>query len=269
MELFEKIIDEISDKQPYAFLHYYGIGEPFLDEGLFKKLEYSKSKNMSNSVLFSNGQKLLEDYNYKRLVDSGVSIIGIDLDGFSQEIYGRVRIGGNFSLVKEGIEKTYSYIRKTGSNVRVEIAYQIYPGLNESDMNSFVEWCDANGYEYKLVTMHNWAGLRNDVPTTKLEGLADQHHSYKRQCPCCALWGGFMIAWDGKAGLCFQDADIKECLGDLNNDSISGVWVEKHLKKRIEHVKGVFKGLCENCDSYTSVNLPGFGSSLYPKTLRQ
>lgn len=43
MNLYCKIIDEIAEKQPYAFVHYYGIGESMVDKSVFKKLEYSVS----------------------------------------------------------------------------------------------------------------------------------------------------------------------------------------------------------------------------------
>lgn len=266
-KLFNRIIDEISVKQPYAYIHYYGIGEPLLDKGLFKKLGYAYKKGIRNTVLFTNGQLLTRRDMYKKLADSGVAIIGVDLDGFSQKTYGQIRVGGEFSAAKEGIEKLYRYARKNDLRTRVEIAYQIYPGINEQDIKPFVKWCEENDYEYKLVTMHTWAGLRDDVPVTEVDGLADQHHM-RRRYPCCALWSGLMIAWDGRIGLCFQDADMKEVLGDINKESIEKVWTGRHLRKKKEHVKGVFKGLCGRCDSLTSVELPDKNSRLYPKSLQ-
>lgn len=265
--LFEKIIDEVAEKQPHAYLHYYGIGEPLVDPELFTKLDYARRKDLRNSILFTNGQLLLENENYKRLADSGVAILGVDLDGFSQETYGQIRIGGSFETVKEAIVRLHDYIRGQGIRTRVEIAYQIYPGVNEADVGPFVTWCDRSGYEYKLVPMHTWAGLRSDVPSTQVEGLADQHHS-QRRCACSALWSNLMIAWDGRVALCFQDADIREPLGDLNNQSIEEVWRGEHLRKRREHLDGVYEGLCRTCDSYTEVGLPPKDSSLYPESLR-
>ncbi len=265
--LFAKLIDEIAEQQPYAYLHYYGIGESLLDATLLEKLAYARSRNVTNSILFTNGQLLLRDELYKPLAESGVSTIGVDLDGFCQEVYERVRIGGRFDLAKEGIEKLYDHVRGKGLRTRVEIAYQIYPGINDSDIAPFVSWCGRSGYEYKLVTMHTWAGLRSDVPMTEVEGLGDQHH-IERRCPCSALWGGLMVGWDGRVGLCFQDANLAEVMGDVSQQTIAEVWTGEHLRKRRAHLAGEFEGLCASCDSYTAVELPAKESRLYPESLR-
>ena len=168
MSLYRKIIDEIADKQPHAFIHYYGIGESMVDVSLFDKLAYSKEKGLRNSLLFTNGQLLLVKDNYKRIAESGLTNIGVDLDGFSQETYGKVRVGGDFETAKQGIEKLYAHIRERGLSARVEIAYQVVPGVNEQDLEPFVDWCNANDYEYKVGTMHDWAGLRDDVGASDL-----------------------------------------------------------------------------------------------------
>ncbi|MHA1567205.1 MAG: radical SAM/SPASM domain-containing protein [Alphaproteobacteria bacterium] len=266
MDLFRKIIDEIAEKQPHAFIHYYGIGESMVDKKLFEKLAYSRDKGLRNSLLFTNGQLLLTKENYKTLAESGLSNIGVDLDGFSAEAYEKVRIGGSYEKARDGIVKLYDYIREHNIRTRVELAYQIVPGINEHDIAPFVAWCDANNYEYKLVTMHDWAGMRDDIGKTQVDGLADMHH-VERKTPCAFLWNGFSIAWDGRVTVCFHDADIRECLGDLNTSSIEDIWTGTYREKRREHVAGHFKGVCAECTTGAAVRLPQFGSKLYPESL--
>lgn len=268
MPLYRKIIDEIAEKQPYAFIHYYGVGESMVDKGLFKKLKYSAQKELRNSLLFTNGQLLLHNDNYKRLANSGLTNIGVDVDAMSQETYAKVRVGGVFETTKRGIEKLYDYIRENGLRARVELAYQIVPGINENEVAPFVAWCDANSYEYKLVTMHNWAGLRDDVAQTRLnERGGDMHHA-ERQNPCAHLWNGFTIHWDGRVPTCFQDANLVECLGDISTQTIEDVWTSELREKRRQQVGGNFSGLCQGCSSNTGVRLPAFHSSLYPEPIR-
>ncbi len=266
--LFRKIIDEISEKQPHAFIHYYGIGESMLDKKIFNKLAYARSKGLHNSLLFTNGQLLSHKDNCKKLADSGVTNIGIDVDAMSPEIYEKIRIGGDYGKLRDGIAKLYEYVRSGSHFVRIELAYNIYPGINDHELGTFVEWCVRNSYEYKIVTMHNWAGLRDDVPQSSIEGLKEMHHS-DRKNPCTFLWNGFMISWDGKVPVCFQDADVQDCIGDINEQTIEEVWQSGHFKKRREQVHGIFSGLCEQCSACTSFSLPAFGSSLYPESLRK
>ena len=267
MKLFRKIIDEIADKQPHAFIHYYGIGESMIDVALFDKLAYSKEKGLRNSLLFTNGQLLLEKDNYKRLAESGLTNIGVDLDGFSQDTYGAVRVGGDFATAKQGIEKLYAYIRERGLTARVELAYQVVSGVNEQDLDPFVEWCTANDYEFKIVTMHDWAGLRDDIDASDLPGMAATHHTERRN-PCSFLWNGFTVNWDGRVPLCYYDVNLRECLGDVSRRSIEEVWTGACRDKRRAHVGGRIEGLCAGCATGTAVDTPAFGSSLYAESLR-
>jgi len=204
MPLFKRIIDEIAEESPYSYIHFYGIGEPLMDPDIFARLAYAHGKGLKNTILFSNGQLLLDNDNCKRLCESGLASIGVDVDGVSEGTYGEIRVGGNLNRVREGIEKLYSCVRESNTCIRVELAFHVYCGVNDSEIDSFRMWCDDKGYEYKLVTMHSWAGLCDEVPQTSVDGLMDIHHS-RRITPCSALWNGFVIGWDGRVATCFQD----------------------------------------------------------------
>ena len=111
--------------------------------------------------------------------------------------------------------------------------------------------------------MHNWAGLRNDIPVTNFPGLKDDHHG-KRTRPCPNLWR-FTIGWDGRVGLCFHDANFQHVIGNLNLESITNVWQGNHLNKRREQLKSVYSGLCDGCissllisASFFTIGLPLF-----------
>lgn len=263
-KLFKKIIDEITKNKPNAYIHYYGMGEPTMDKDLFKKLAYAKRKNITNTILFTNGQNLLEFY--KSLASAGLAGIGVDLDGFSPRTYSQIRRGGNFNNVKKGILLLSDYLKSHKLKTRLEIAYQIYPGINEHEVRLFTDWCEKKKLEYKLVTMHSWSGLRKDIPRTKVKGLADMHRG-QRVCPCCMLWCGLFITWNGITPICFQDADAREIVGDVSSQTIKEIWQGKHRDKRRQHVKGRIGGICKNCDSETNVEMPLFNSSLYPEIL--
>jgi MoaA/NifB/PqqE/SkfB family radical SAM enzyme len=268
VELFRKIVDEIAEKQPAAFIHYYGIGESMLDKRLFEKLDYSKSLGLNNSLLFTNGQLLLTNDNYKKLADSCLSNIGVDIDAMTADTYSKIRIGGDFDKMRNGIEALYQYVRKNNLRKRIELAYQVYSGINDHELDEFVAWCEKNEFEYKIVTMHSWAGLRSDVQETEIEGLAQVHHA-SRNSPCLQLWNGFTIAWDGRVGLCFRDADLQEVQGNLNDESIEQVWKESLRKNRSNQVNGKFTGLCSGCYDGSAVRLPSFNSRLYPEILHK
>lgn len=263
-KLFKKIINEIAKNKPNAYVHFYGIGEPTMDKDLFKKLAYMKSKNLTNTILFTNGQNLLECY--KSLASAGLAGIGVDLDGFSPGTYSLIRRGGDFNKVKKGILLISDYLKSKKLKTRLEIAYQIYSGINESEIQLFIDWCEKKKLEYKLVTLHSWSGIRKDIPKTKVKGLVDMHRG-QRVSPCSMLWSGLFITWNGRVPICFQDADAREIVGDVSTQTIKKIWQGAHRDKRRQHVMGVIKGICKNCDSGTNVKMPQFKSNLYPKIL--
>lgn len=112
---------------------------------------------------------LLTNDNYKRLAEVGISNIGVDLDGFQPETHEKICIGGIFETTKLDIEKLNAHVRDNRLRTRFELAYQVAPGINEADPAPFVAWCNQNGYDYKLVTMHDRAGLREDVGKAEVE----------------------------------------------------------------------------------------------------
>lgn len=267
MTLYRKIIDEIASENPFINIHYYHIGEPLTDPFLFQRLAYSRKKGLDNGVVFTNGQLLLKDDNYKKLALAGLNTIGIDVDGFSESTYGLIRRGGSFGVVKRAVAEMYEFVRGEGIPVRIELAYHVYPKVNESDWPRFVNWCNRNNYEYKLVTMHKWTGVNEDIPRTRVAGLSDMH-AFKRKTPCCALWNGLTIDWDGAVVVCFQDSDQKEPMGNVRNETIKSIWEGRHRAKRKQFVRGVVKGLCKGCTNFANVALPPFKSALYPESLK-
>ena len=118
-ELFCKIIDEIAEKQPSITVSPFYFGEPLMDEHIFKRIEYCKSKGLSYIKLSTNGSLLSENENYKRLIDSGIDYIIISFDGITKETYESIRVKSCFDKFLDGIEKLANYNHCSGSKVHI------------------------------------------------------------------------------------------------------------------------------------------------------
>jgi MoaA/NifB/PqqE/SkfB family radical SAM enzyme len=270
LNLFKGIVDEIVDEYPLAYVHLYGIGDPLMDETLFEKLDYAGRKGMRNTILFTNGQNLLKDDNYKKLADSSVPIFGVDIDGFTAASYEQIRRGGSFDTLIRNVTAFKKHLDGLSEYKRLEIAYQIYAGINdtEQEMQAFVSWCEDQGLEYKFVTLHTWADLRSDVPMSEIDGLAEPNdRAVARTGPCCSLWNP-MILSDGRMTHCFLDANGKCTLGNVGEEGIRSIWQNAHRRLRANQVKGIYEGVCKECGSGSCVELPGFNSRNYPDVLR-
>lgn len=259
-ELFKKIIDEVAQIRPVSYLHIYGIGDPQMDPGILKKVEYSCGiKQLHNQLFGTNGSLLLKNDMYKKLVDLNISEISIDLDGFSKNSYEKIRVGGDFEGIIKTIQVVSTYICQVASKTRLNLIYQVIPEVNEHEVESFITWCEKNGYEYKLVNLHSWAGLRKEY----LKNAA-----ISRTSPCRGQWDGMMVYWNGDVGTCFQDANGYQIFGNVEKQSIREIWQGSLRKRRKEQVHKIFKGLCQGCQSFIKSEIPSFKSPIYPEILR-
>ena len=89
MELFKKIIGELTGIKTLREICLSGFGEPLLDKSLPEKIKYCKSKNSNwRTIIFSNGTYLDEDMSNK-ILDSGLdtnNLMNVTLDHFPPKI---------------------------------------------------------------------------------------------------------------------------------------------------------------------------------------
>lgn len=104
IRLYKKIIDEISQENPdtRVWLDYYG--EPLLLQfKLFYLINYAKQKGLTNVCINTNATLLTEEIS-EMLIDSGIDFISIDCDGYSKEVYEKIRVNAKRDEVYTNIE---------------------------------------------------------------------------------------------------------------------------------------------------------------------
>jgi len=104
IRLYKKLIDEIAIENPYVriWLDYYG--EPLLQQfKLFYMIDYAKKKGLSNISFNTNGTLLNQEMT-EMVLDSGLDFISIDCDGFSKEVYEKIRVNANRDVTYANIE---------------------------------------------------------------------------------------------------------------------------------------------------------------------
>jgi MoaA/NifB/PqqE/SkfB family radical SAM enzyme len=99
--VFKKLVDEIAGRTWILSLQH--LGEPLFNKNLANMCAYARRKKI-NTFFVSNFSVRLQDDQIREIVESGVNWISVALDGFSQETYGKTRIGGSINLVKKNLE---------------------------------------------------------------------------------------------------------------------------------------------------------------------
>jgi radical SAM protein with 4Fe4S-binding SPASM domain len=95
-------------------------GEPLIVQGIFDLIKYAIKKEIIVSIN-TNGTLLSEDM-IKKLIESGVSQLTISLDGVTKETNDAIRGNGNFNLVTNNIRCIENYIKKTRSDLIIQVA---------------------------------------------------------------------------------------------------------------------------------------------------
>lgn len=200
-------------------------GEIFLNPDLVKILAYANKKNIR--VTADNGVNLnyITDEQAEALAKYRVVSMTISIDGASQETYSKYRIGGNFDIVIDNIEKINFFKRKYNNGCPHLVWKFIIFGHNEHEIEKAKQFADklqmhlrfeANwDKEYSPIInkekVLNETGFYNlDVNVSPVEQLEEYQKGIVNWYFCRDLWEP-QINWDGRIlGCC---ANFKEDFG--------------------------------------------------------
>ncbi len=244
MKLYKKIIDNCDRlKVPNLILSFFG--EPLIDKHLIERIKYAKSKGIY--VGFSSNASLLTEEWAKNLIDSGLDSITISMDGYSKEVYERIRKNLKFEEVKENIQGLIKMKKKLNSKTPSVSLVLVEMEENKGEIKQFYKEWKGKVQGINIINMRNWAD------TIEKESTKESFHSKKNmpRKPCLPLWTEMYVDWEGKVVLCCDDWNSTTILGNLNKQTIEDIWNGKILTKiREAHKKGEYHKIpmCKNCN---------------------
>jgi MoaA/NifB/PqqE/SkfB family radical SAM enzyme len=253
LERFRSILHELGDILVSLIL--YSWGEPFLNRDLPAMIAECTARNIL-TITSTNGNCKLTLDDALKVVDSGLSVLVIALDGSNQEIYQRYRRGGDVEKVKRfasliteakifrGSELPYTNIRAvvTRENEKdlpnIEgIARSL--GMNMFSMKSVGDFVDIslfNKFEPSSVSMRRYAG----------KGTTHRPNSFPR---CPYPFRQPTIFWDGTVVGCEFDYDFENSWGMVGEKRLAHIWncpEARDLRKGIR--KGKYRAsFCRIC----------------------
>jgi radical SAM protein with 4Fe4S-binding SPASM domain len=259
METFKKIINQ--------FIFFRGkevdltplLGEALLDNGLFEKIKYAKSKNLYVSI-YTNGILLIKNDNYKKLVDSNIDKVSLsvgDIDPkIDSEIYG-INVQDSKNRWK-GIKKLINYAKDNNKNTIMHICFRSkrapYEIINDPLFEDIIKIMGRNYENVEFALKYdNWGGL---IKKENLLGIMRIKKSFKNFfAPCKNLYKSLSIFPDGSVRLCgcrIKNSIYDELLiGNMNNKTLK----EIILSKKVTGIQKSFLDnnppkICRNCSLY-------------------
>jgi MoaA/NifB/PqqE/SkfB family radical SAM enzyme len=220
-ELFRKLLDELGD---YLFeVVFCDWGEPLLCKHL-DSLIAEASRRGIHSSLATNFSVPFDAARAERLVRSGLTVMGVSIDGAHQETYAQYRIGGDLATVLRNCRLVQDAKRRLGADTpRLWWSFHVFPH-NVAD----VERAGALAAELgmAMAVEKGWVVGQEWDPGSRWRFFGDP---VPRRCPY--LWTEGVVNNDGGVSPCcgtFYREDDMGRIGvrpeDLGAASFREVW---------------------------------------------
>lgn len=274
-----KTIDELSNLGT-QYIHFTGGGEPFVNDDIFKYLDYCTKKGIK-IILISNGLNI-DEKKIKLMSDYNIKAIFFSIDSHQSEIHDSLRrVNGLWDKVTTNI----NLIKKYMPNVKIVLNHV----LNKTNIDNFEEFIkmknqfdfdyinpivikdydelfftekQINNYNNKLDHYYNLARtlglefLSDNINffNKKVSSLGDRFNNIDLKC----LYPSFCAFIDAPTGFVYpcdcsihRDRKIYK-IGELKNQSFKEVWEGKlrnELKRRLLNSELDCKTKCDeaNC----------------------
>jgi len=291
-EVFKKVVDDIYRDSFMLLL--WNQGEPFLNEEFCKMVEYASAKGMylmtstnvnfemgsdPNSTLANNeiksplppsdrhaglslqkGGVLAED-----IINSGLDIMLVSLDGTTQETYNKYRINGDLSKVLENIRNLVLTKKALNKTYPLIVSQFLVMKHNEHEIEDFKRLSDelgADEYVFKTVQIYSKEDIYEYLPDNPkyrrykiTSGDFELKFGIKNRC--YRIWNQPVVNWDGEMAVCCFDKDNEYKIGNVNEKSFYEIWKSDRfmmfrrnvLRKRMQYE------ICRNCGEGVSLGI--------------
>ena len=255
--LYKSLIDDLEPYVIYQMLYFQG--EPFLNPEIYKMIRYSESKKIY-TTLSTNGHYIDKD-NFHKIINSGLKEIIISLDGTTQEIYEKYRIGGNLNKVLEGIKYLVEFKKKHKLKYPIiRIQYLVFK-YNEHQLDEIKKLCKnlyVDKLEIKSAQIYDSNKTHLIPANRKYARYVNQNGKlilkHKLKNKCFRIWSTIVVTWQGKVIPCCFDKNNNHVIGNIIKENTLQLWksnefldFRKLLLKSREEIS-----ICRNCTEGTS-----------------
>ena len=237
MDTFRATVDGLKKfPQKVKFITLQSRGESLLNKNIIKMLKMIKEADVAKKIgLYTNGSLLTEKM-ADGLIDAGLDVLHISIEGVSREQYKKVtKTDVDFEQIVKNVEYFYNHKNNTYLYVKT-----IDCDLSEADKDKFVELFENISDDIFIeepVEAWQGAGIKKEYLKS---------NRYKTQCQkvqiCPRIFFACVVHFDGTVVACDHDWSEQEIVGNVCEEAISDIWRGNAFERlREEH-------LCGNAD---------------------
>lgn len=239
--LWKRCADEVAATSPETEIWFSFCGEPLLEpDTLMAFYRYGKDLGLRSLNLNTNGQLLVPEL-AAPLLDSGVDLIVIGIDGFSPEVYSQLRVNGDRDTVYRNVEHLLEVRRARPEGPEIHVQF-IEMDENEHEMKDFAAYWLERGATVKVRNKLSWGG-RLDTP---------MHLTGDERIPCPWALTMMHVFWDGRVPRCSGDVEGEDFSANVWQASLGELWGRLgsyraiHLERRFDDLPA----RCHECKDW-------------------
>ncbi len=253
-KLFTKTIDQA--KGHLTWLHLYFQGEPFLNPRFLEMVFYANSKGIFTST--STNAHYLQENQVAEVLHSGLKQLIVSMDGITQDIYEKYRIGGNLVKVQDGINLLLSERKKSGRPFPRVVLQFLITGQNEHQLPELKRWAEkmqVDEVQLKTTQIYDFengsALIPADLGYSRYVPAGNGKWKLKKKMKnkCWRMWQGAVATWDGKIVPCCFDKDAQYVMGELQTQSLASIWFSlryQNFRNQLLTDRSQLE-ICKNC----------------------
>ena len=245
METFDKIFAKISKYRFRVIVPYHG-GEPMLNKNFFTMAK--RLRLLCEFMKTTTNGSVLTENNIDKLLDSGVDLVVISMDGNSIQENNRIRVNANGEKILNSIRSLILKKLAKSSPLQIRISGIIIPETIEEilqppappayitdflgDLRKFIE--------IKMYYSEVWTRMNYFIPTK-------QPHPANNFCD--NITSTITIRWDGTVVPCCYDLTSRSPMGNILTEDLETIWNNTKYKELREAIVSFDPPpLCQGCN---------------------
>lgn len=246
-----QVIDQFAEfPRKLKSFHFQHMGEPLLNKSLPYMIDYAVKKDVSEWYELRTNGLLLEPKINQRLINSGLTRIGVSVNGLNAEMYkANCGIKVNFNQFVDNLSDLFMrrgeceiYIKIIDTHLTDEDKVNFFkifkPISTDLQIEYLVDWGRSDGHDFKL----------GEPEGNTMKGYAP---ILKEVCPYPFFTLG--VTWNGEAIFCCFDWSYATSCGNVKDTTLNEIWGGERLRQfRIQQLslKREENPACKGCMSF-------------------
>ena len=236
-EIHKLIIDKVSAwNAPIEIISHAGMGEPLLDTNIEQKIIYEKQVFPKAMVAVYSNVSALNEKRAGQILDSGVDVLSVSLNGYSKEVYEAV-MNLSFERTQQNLDLFIKMNNERGHPIEINVSLVPTQHHDKSEVENFCRYWEGKVDAVVVPPYIGWGGFFD-------LGIK------KKQYPCRYIFEVLQIDWDGTVVMCCEDFESQYPLGNLTKQDPNEIFNSPKIQEqRRQMVGGNFSHppICLDC----------------------